>query len=92
MKNYSQIFKSWVTPHNMHTFFLSNHEFESLTGSDTILRPSAYRDECLHPLSNIEKVPSGIQGEKSRKDTASSGKLVSTIRRQVSPHRGQNQV
>ena len=29
--------------------------------------------------SKIEKVPRGIQGEKSRKDTTSSGKLVSTI-------------
>ena len=29
--------------------------------------------------SKIEKVPMSIQGEKSRRDTASSGKLVSTI-------------
>ena len=29
--------------------------------------------------SKIEKVPRYIQGEKSRKDTASSGKLVSII-------------
>ena len=30
-------------------------------------------------LSEIEKVPRGIQGEKSRKDMASTGKMVSTI-------------
>ena len=47
---------------------------------------------CMYPLSNIVKVPRGIQGEKSREDTTSSGKLASTIRAQVSPHRGQNQV
>ena len=29
--------------------------------------------------SKVVKLPRGIQGEKSRKDTASSGKLVSTI-------------
>ena len=29
-------------------------------------------------LSKIEKAPRGIQGEKSVKDTASSGSLVST--------------
>ena len=29
--------------------------------------------------SKIEKVPMGIQGEKSSKDTKSSGNLVSTI-------------
>ena len=36
-------------------------------------------------LSKIEKVPRGIQGDKSRKDTASSGKLVSTIGALASP-------
>ena len=29
--------------------------------------------------SKVEKLPRGIQGEKSRKDMVSSGKLVSTI-------------
>ena len=36
-------------------------------------------------ISNIEKVPRGIQGEKSSKDTASSRNLVSTIGAQASP-------
>ena len=33
----------------------------------------------MHILCKIEKVPRGIQGEKSRKDTASSVKLASPI-------------
>ena len=37
---------------------------------------------------NIEKVPRGIQGEKSSKDTASSGNLVSTIEAYASPKKG----
>ena len=36
----------------------------------------------------IEKVPRGIQGEKSSKDMASSRNLVSTIRAQASPKKG----
>ena len=36
----------------------------------------------------IEKVPRGIQGEKSNKDMASSRNLVSTIGAQESPKRG----
>ena len=41
----------------------------------------------------IEKVPRGIQGKKSNKDTASSRNLVSTIGAQASPKKeGQNQV
>ena len=36
----------------------------------------------------IEKVPKGIQGEKSSKDIASSGNLVSTIGAQASPKKG----
>ena len=43
-------------------------------------------------LSKIEKVPMGIQGEKSSKDMASSRNLVSTIGAQTSPKRGRNQV
>ena len=38
--------------------------------------------------SNIEKVPRGIQGEKSGKDMASSRNLVSTIGAQASPTMG----
>ena len=44
-----------------------------------------------HPsaiASKIEKVPRGIQGEKSREGTAIAGKLVSTIGTQASPNRG----
>ena len=37
--------------------------------------------------SKIEKVPTGIQGEKSSKDMASSRNLVSTIGAQASPKR-----
>ena len=33
----------------------------------------------FHSINKIEKVPRDIQGEKSRKDKASSGKLVSSI-------------
>ena len=41
----------------------------------------------------IEKVPRGIQSEKSSKDTASSKNTVSTIGTQASPKRGgRNQV
>ena len=36
----------------------------------------------------IEKVPRGIQGEKSSKDMASSRNLVSTIGTQASPQKG----
>ena len=36
----------------------------------------------------IEKVPRGIQGEKSSKDMASSRNLVSTIGAQASPQKG----
>ena len=36
----------------------------------------------------IEKVPRGIRGEKSRKDMASSGNLVSTIGALASPKMG----
>ena len=36
----------------------------------------------------MEKVPRGIQGEKSTKDTASSRNLVSTIGAQASPEKG----
>ena len=39
-------------------------------------------DKCINAtavLGKIEKVPMGIQDEKSRKDPASSGKPVSTI-------------
>ena len=44
-------------------------------------------------LGKIEKVPMGIQDEKSRKDPASSGKPVSTIGAQASPQkRGRNHV
>ena len=39
-------------------------------------------------LSKIEKVPRGIQGEKSSKDMASSRNLVSTIGAQASPKKG----
>ena len=38
--------------------------------------------------SKIEKVPRGIQGEKSSKNMASSRNLVSTIGAQVSPTNG----
>ena len=38
--------------------------------------------------SKIEKVPRGIQGEKSSKDMASSRNLVSTIGAQISPKKG----
>ena len=38
--------------------------------------------------SKIEKVPRGIQGEKSSKDMASSRNLVSTIGAQASPKKG----
>ena len=40
----------------------------------------------------IEKVPRGIQCEKSRIDTASSVKLVSTIRKSPKGGGGRNQV
>ena len=44
-------------------------------------------------MSKIEKVPRGIQGEKSSKDMASSRNLVSTIGAQASPKKGgRNQV
>ena len=36
----------------------------------------------------VEKVPRDIQGEKSRKDTAISGKLVSSIGALASPKKG----
>ena len=39
-------------------------------------------------LSKIEKVPRGIRGEKSSKDMASSGNLVSTIGALASPKMG----
>ena len=42
----------------------------------------------LVALSKIEKVPRGIQGEKSSKDMASSRNLVSTIGAQASPKNG----
>ena len=42
--------------------------------------------------SKIEKVPRGIRGEKSSKDTASSRNLVSTIGALASPKMGRNQV
>ena len=38
--------------------------------------------------SKIEKVPRGIRGEKSSKDMASSGNLVSTIGALASPKMG----
>ena len=39
-------------------------------------------------IGKIEKVPRGIQGEKSSKDMASSRNLVSTIGAQASPKKG----
>ena len=39
-------------------------------------------------VSKIEKVPRGIQGEKSSRDMASSRNLVSTIGAQASPKKG----
>ena len=39
-------------------------------------------------LSKIEKVPKGIQGEKSSKELASSRNLVSTIGALTSPQKG----
>ena len=43
--------------------------------------------------SKIEKATRGISGEKSRKDTASLVKVVSTIGTQASPQKGErNQV
>ena len=39
-------------------------------------------------ISKIEKVPRGIQGEKSSKDMASSRNLVSTIGALASPKMG----
>ena len=39
----------------------------------------------LNMKSKIKKVPKDNQGDKSRKDTASSGKLISTIGSQASP-------
>ena len=39
-------------------------------------------------LCKIEKVPRGIQGEKSSKDMGSSRNLVSTIGAQASPKKG----
>ena len=39
-------------------------------------------------MNKIEKVPRGIQGEKSSKDTTSSRKVVSTIGALASPKKG----
>ena len=39
-------------------------------------------------MNKIEKVPRGIQGEKSSKDTTSTGKVVSTIGALASPKKG----
>ena len=41
--------------------------------------------------AKLRKVPRGIQGEKSSKDMASSSNLVSTIRAQPSPKKGDRQ-
>ena len=46
------------------------------------------KEMCACILSKIEKVPRGIQGEKSRRDMASSRNLVSTIGAQASPKKG----
>ena len=43
-------------------------------------------------VSKIEKVPRGIQDEMSRKDTANSVKLVSTIGALASPQKGMEPV
>ena len=47
-------------------------------------------DHIAHKKSKIEKVPRGIQDEKSRKDTASSVKPVST-KQQISKKIGLEQ-
>ena len=46
------------------------------------------RKEHIVLLSKIEKVPRGIQGEKSSKDMASSKNLVSTLEHKQVPKRG----
>ena len=43
---------------------------------------------CVIVSKQIEKVPRGIQGEKSSKDMASSGNLVSTIAAHASLKKG----
>ena len=52
----------------------------------TLPHPQGHRMSVkCEELSKIEKVPRGIQGEKSSKDMASSRNLVSTIGAQASP-------
>ena len=61
------------------------------TGFDILSIALKYADRkeiWSSPTSKIEKIPRGIQGEKSNKDTVSSRNLVSTIGAQASPKLG----
>ena len=82
--------KEVIRDHNQDLMDMSDEDIRKELSPQGVLKVNRFilKKDGKDIKSKIEKVPRGIQGEKSIRDMASSRNLVSTIGAQASPKKG----